>query len=686
MKTQNSKKAIIIIALLTLLATSSLLFAQKYSEVDPVKYLQLPTEKPVFTTADVYVQIDQSAARDGISLELGKLAGKKEASEATSIDDLVKQVFADQIEKYVSWSLFDGDVSLSEGSKNFKVVVVCTPDDAARPMGDPMKNNDGMYTFNFRTAAKLKVLDENEKVIIEKDFGTISGKGHSKTWPKGATSMISVSEGDKNDRHPYEIACIDGALDHAKRVLYGLYGLKEFSVPLGVYTIKSQKESKNIFKQYREVVEGKKKILLTDSQQKTMQSCVDYWEGILASVKDEEIWAVHYNLAVGYSWLLNDLKSNEHINQVKEMNSERFDHILNKTGSFNHKDLAVLMAYNTAEPFASYYAKGINLHPEIPALMDMDVYTMSHVMAINQMLWNMLETPVPLPIFVYDPAHTGMKKCEGEISRNGQPVMEFSYTLQKGVMSALSLKSGKESYLGKIKQDLSITKKEDLHPAEMRRLYYTIDNSKVSGNYGITPELEFFLNSYSYKSFNVLPPFQMEGLKAAFTELETGGLLEAKFTKADMINTMTVSGGDWFKTDFTLGDSAHVTITSDYTTINAKALDVDANGMPAKYEVTYKMDKIGASIYAKIKSKFGEETSKEQSRQRATQKRIQPVVEKLLAESLKSQNANLKTIDGLISGVMTLTKQYDCSAKLDSKGNWTEITIGDFTVTRTIKY
>jgi hypothetical protein len=681
-----SKLGIICILLMVFFMAGGSLFAQKYNKVDPVKYLQLPTEKPVFTTADVFVQVDQSAARDGISLGLGKLSGKKDSSGSVSLDELVNKVFADQVEKYSTWSLFDGDISLAEGESFFKVVVVCTPDDGARPMGDPMKNNKGLYTFNFRTAAKMKVFDEKEKLIIEKDFGTIAGSGHSKTWPKGATSMISVSEEDV-PKHPYEVACIDGALDHAKRVLYGLYGLKEFSVPLGVYTIKSQKESKNIFKAYKEIIKNKKKILLTDSQEKKMQECVDYWEGILSSVKDAEIWAVHYNLSVGYAWLLNDAKSIEHIAKVKEINSERFDHILNKSGSFNHKDLAVLVAYNTAEPFANYYAKGINNYPNIPALMDMDVYTMSHVMSINQMLANVLDAPVSLPIFPYDPANTGMKKCEGAISKNDQLVMEFSYALKKGEMSALNVKSGKDSYVGKIKETVTITDKADLHPAEIRKLFYKIDNSKVGGSYGLTPELEFFLNGYSYKTSNVFPMFSVEGQKSAFTELETDGLLKAMFTDSDFIKTMEVSGGEWFKNDFMIGDSAHVTITSEFTHIKTEAKDLDADGIPGKYEVTYSMKNTAPSIYAKVKSKFGEETSKEQKRQWKAQSRMAPIVQKLLLDGIFANGGTIKNNKtGEANGDITLTKIYDVSSKVDNKGNWTEITIGDFSVTRTIKY
>lgn len=668
-----------------LLGTSSSLFGQKFKEIDSVNYLQLPTENPQYINADVFVQVDQSAARGGISLGIGKLAGKKKG-DSNVLDELVNNVFADEVVKYTTWSMFDGEISLAKGEGIFKVILVCTPDDNARPMAEPMKNGKGLHRFNYRTATKLKVFDANEKLLIEKDFGTINGVGFSKSWPKGATSVISV-EGDDSTRHPYEVACIDGSLDHAKRVLYGLYGLKQFTVSQGVYTIKSQKESKNIYKKFETILEEKNKILLSDSQQKAMQECVDYWEGILDSVEEEEVWAVHYNLAVGYSWLLNETKSIANINKVKEMNAERFDHILNKSGSFRGKDLAVLEAYNSLEPFANYYAKGINLYPQIPALMDMDVYTMSHVMAINRLLANNLATPVALPIFPTDPSHTGMKKCDGLISKNGAEVMEFSYELKKGVMSAINIKSAKDSYLGKIKETVSVLDKSELHPSEMRRLHYSYEGNKVSGNYGITPELKFFLNDYSYKNSYVLLPFVNNTISKQLTSLESSGSITTIFTKADFVKASTVSGGEWFKTDFALGDSANVYIVSDNTTIVTEAMDIDASGIPAKYNVTYKMENMSAVVSANVKYKFGEETTKENSRKYAAHKKLVPVVNKLILDTVEKNGGVITgNTAGIADGKMELTKSYDVTSKIDSKGNWTEISIGDFTISRTIKY
>lgn len=62
----------------------SILTAQSYKDIEDSKYLQLPTEKPLYTTAAVYTQADQSGTRDALSFGLGKLSGKKKAMTKTS--------------------------------------------------------------------------------------------------------------------------------------------------------------------------------------------------------------------------------------------------------------------------------------------------------------------------------------------------------------------------------------------------------------------------------------------------------------------------------------------------------------------------------------------------------------------------------------------------------------------------
>jgi len=68
---------------------------------------------------------------------------------------------------------------------------------------------------------------------------------------------------------------------------------------------------------------------------------------------------------------------------------------------------------------------------------------MSHALAINNVIAGNLDLPVMLPIFPFEPKNSGMKKCVGEISRNGETLLEFSYKLNKGDLEAVNLKGAK---------------------------------------------------------------------------------------------------------------------------------------------------------------------------------------------------------------------------------------------------
>jgi hypothetical protein len=465
----------------------------------------------------------------------------------------------------------------------------------------------------------------------------------------------------------------------AQRVLYGLYGTKEFNVPLGVFTINSVKESKETSKEYKKIIEGKKKILLTPKQTKKMQKCVDFWEGILAKTDQEEKWAVHYNLAIGYSWLLNDEKAIEHIHKVHELNSERFETVINKSGSFSKKDTDILEAYNTAEPFATYYAQGINNYPHIPALLDMDVYTMSHALAINNVIASNLDLPVPLPIFPFEPKNTGMKKCEGEISQNGTPILEFSYNLQKGDLESVSLKGAKDGFLKKLKDEIKITSKSDLHPSEKKRIHYSSGNSNLSASYSISPEMEFNLYNYNFKTPFLIEPYKIKGdLSSVSTKIEYGNYT-AKLSDKNFIKNMHLSAKDWFSSEFVLGDSAHVTIGGKPYTVTVEVKELQ-HGLPVKYEIKYELKDVNVSLFAKIKTKFGETTHAENSRRLRAKTRMQPEIDKLLAETLQANGCKVN------GNNITLTKTYDCNVVTDDQGNWTKIELGEYTIKRTIKY
>ncbi|MFO7895656.1 MAG: hypothetical protein R6U84_01805 [Candidatus Cloacimonadales bacterium] len=678
----NRKKIIFYVFMLLLIP--GLLSAQSFQKIDNVDYLQLPAVDDAFSSAEIFITLDNSAAAETVSFGLGKLGigGDSEDSKGSSIDDFVKEVFANQTEKYATWDLFE-DFTLNENTGMLKIVLTFAPDNSAKPMMEPMKNKDGLYQFNYRTNSSMQVYDASEKLLYEKEFAAISGTAVSKSWDKGATSMVSVSDSDEVEYTPYEAGCRDGVVQYAKRVIYGMYGIKRLQAPLGVAEIKKQKDSKKVQRDFNDLIANRKGILLDVTEMTQAQAAIEYWESILESTREEYLWAVHYNLAIAYGWVLDAEKSQQHIEKVAELNSDIFDKIKNKSGSFRGKDLDMLEAYNNGQPFCQYFAAGINKYPSISKMLDIDAYRVAHTMTINEVLSNIIDLPVALPLFPYH-EELGMKKCEGEISYQGEVIASFDYDLEKKNIVGLSIKGTKNSKLDDLKESVSLTSAADLSPNEKRRVYYNLGVPRSSGYYGLTDGPTLFLNDYNRTSKSLLPIYRLPDVAQNQEITLEGGQFKNQFTDAYFIAESITSGNQWFSNRYDFGDSMAVEFVADKTILKAEALNVGDNGIPAQYKVSMDVKDASLILNVKIKSKFGETTNAEQTRRIREQSRLEPTIRQIVMDHLSKTADNLQQGEKHFS--FTYSHTYDLESKTDDKGNWTELKIGDYTISREIKY
>ena len=673
-----TKKTKILVSIFAVLVIPYLLTAQSFKKNVDVEYLQLPAIADNFSTADIFITLDNSSSRDIVNAGLGKLglSGDSKSKEGKNIDLFVKEVFSDQTDKFADWNLFEG-FALNKNTGNLKIVLTFSPDDSARAMMAPTKSSAGIYKFRYRVNSSMKVYDADEKLLHEAEFAAISGNGRSKRWEEGPGT------GD-NGYTAYEEGCRDGVVEYAKNVIYGMYGVKKLTSSLGVAEIKKQKGSKDYQGKFNTLVASRSGNLLDQKAIIKAQTCIDYWESILSSTKEKYLWAVHYNLAIAYSWILDAANAEMHIMKVAELNSKIFDNIKTKKGSFTGGDLKILEAYNIGHPFSMYYAKGINKYPSIVAMLDIDAYRVAHTMAINQLIANVVDLPVALPLYPVE-KKTGMKKCEGSIKFQDNAIANFSYDLKKGKMESLQIKGVKKTKLDDLKQTFSITKAADLHPSELRRVYYSSDMGNVRGNYGLTAGPQIFLNSYKAKAHNLMPAYRLEdkNIHKKMQEIE-GSFLGTQFTNSNFVEESLVSGGEWLYNKFELGDSMYVSICAENTVLKAEALNIAENGIPTQYKVSMDIKDAKLSLDAHIKTKFGETTNSEQSRRRKLQSRIAPAVRKMIMDHLIEVTEDFTQNDKKLSFVYSDT--YDLNVTNDSKGNWTNIEIGEYTITREIKY
>ncbi len=683
---------LMILSIFCLLQTG--LFAQGMKQVDGVKYLQLPTEKTVYSTADVFFEKDESAARDAVGFGIGKLTGGSETGK--KIEAFAKKVMANEVAKEATWNLFP-DMPLNEGDKKLKVVITYAPDDGARPMMDPMKGNDGKFVFEYRVNASLKVFDESDNVLIDREFGAICGKGRSKTWPKGgggATTLVSFGGGDdkkdakaSDDVHPYQKACMEGALEHVERFVYGMYGMKTFNIPMGIVKVTKPKPLKEANEILLNVMESKDGVLLSNSEIGKIQKAIKIWEDNASSVKDKEQWGVYYNLAVAYSWIGDDVKSKENFQKVYDMNKDSFEKVTTKKSSFSKKDIDKLKAYNLAHPFVEYYAAGLKAHPDVPKMMSMDVDAYGNAIAINKYISLVTEIPVPMPIMPFE-RKAGMKKCTGEILKAGQPVAEFKYLIDDKKISGVKL-DGKGDF-GKVKAELLYKKDESIA--------YNENGTSYRAKYRLNKEGDVELTTWKLNTNKVPDVFKIEGNLSNFKRYQDYLALSMKTKIADRgFIQEQISGGHDFEYVLDTKDIVEKSSTivrfqgynsnkaNYYLTERFKAVEKDANGYPTKYEVSMEAKDSPLYLFTKTDFKLLEETHDKNSRQRASQAKVEPVILKKIEDKLNSLGVKFTKSDK-DEYTFNYTKSYDSSVKTDSSGNWTEITIGDYTIKREIKY
>lgn len=717
--------------------------AQKFSKPKRVTYLQLPTN-PDYASAIIYVMEEPDQVNAKVGSSLGKFASKftskvgKKIEHNTgqnvtndkinaSIEKYVQDIFKSKEKPAGQWDFFPRTYDRSKQHSAVKVVIAYLPDEMAKPMGKPMKNNKGLYTFPYRVKVQMRVFDPNNQLLMSKNFGAVSGIGHSKTWPenaKGMGGMFKVSTDKKGGHHedPYKKACIRGAIKQCRRVVYGIYGVRIFEVPLNVAAFKKDKASEKYKKMYEEVMKSNTSGVLNAQQQQVIQQCVDYWKSIEGKVKSSEAWAVHYNLALGYSWLLDVNQARQQIKQVYDLNKGIFSKIANKSGSFNGKDIKVLEHYNYAQPFAEYYAAGIKDNPKYasvpgaaskkPRLFDEAVYFIRN--------WNIsrsLGIPLPLPLFAKSLLGKSIKNLDGIIYKNGQEQMDFKFEFKKGHFVNAEFHKGEKKQLMRSKLLASEQAKKGVVELGVPKIdnEVTAPNSFDEDCYGSFAdgnvlekgnEITLHLTDFTFPQ--VFMPFIMKnksfsgktGCYCDFHVSLIGDGSDGNYSQFDFYGPGR-SGFDFFDLSPEIKSkysTPKVTVNINCTQEKGesseigesfKVLDKNKEGYPTKVQVTYYGKGLYFNIHANIKQKFGETTYHEMDRQDKANREVRPKVSQMLVNTVKENGGTIsKTTNSKKETFydVKLVKTYTIAYKFDSRGNWTQIKTGDFTVTRNIEY
>jgi len=637
-----------------------------------------------YSTALVYILEEKDEANAAISAGFGKLTKKVDNNLAKKGMDLfANEVLSNKQEQYDVWNLIPGDFTGESGNGKLRVIIAYLPDHMAKPMGEPMKNKNGEHVFSYRVKTKVMVYNDQGKLIYERDFGAVSGRGTSKSWPKnaGGSSALGVSVSkDGEKKHPYEQACVDGAVEHVQRVVYGMYGVKEFEIPMPIMWAKSNKDSKDLAKDYEDIMKDKKGVVLGTEEMGKMKSLVGKWENMLGQVDNDEKWAIHYDLAAGYSWLINPEKSKEHIAKVKELNKDVFDKITNSSGNWGTKDLKTLEAYNSLQPFADYYAAGILANPGYGA-PKLPYFVPGVSIARSILISKQINLPAPMPVY---PAEEGadVKKATAVIKENANELANISYGYSKNILETVKVKG--ENKFDKIKQDYTLPDNGDNHPSHMHSFLEKFGESSLNADVYRKGANRFsYYNPGKFKCDAAFPIFEKEGLNQeyGFQNGQIKVITENGFYKEVVIS----SKSDWGFKNTINKEEYRVDIESGDYKESYVVTQFDKNGYPTKIEVAYVINNARINVHANIKKKFGEETSKESSRQRAADREYYPKAVELITNIANANGSTMNAGSDESHYDFKMIKTYNVKVETNADGLWTKIIIGDYEINREIK-
>ena len=669
---------IVFVSLCLLVGFANEVSAQKYEKAKQVEYFQLPTYNDGYKTVKIFVKNDNALSngsaiggeegkKKAFGVDFGKLAGKlgdkiggekpeeernTKAGKAVArlkLGEAMQQAVAEAMKSkavpHETWNLFPPH--FSNGKGQLKVVVTYCPYKNARPM-KPFKSSKGIYTVPYKVFAHLKVFDANNKLVTDRNFGIVSGIGHSDEWPESGGKMLEVKMTDEGENaHPYDDVCRDGALEQARRVVYGMYGIKKIKENLGVYSFKEIKDSKDYSKKYEKLIENKEEALLNPSEIKEMKEMVSYWNGLIDKVSSDQKWAVHHNLAMGYAWLLNAEKTKEHVSTLKKLHKPTLNKIqkffsgnAEKGTLVGNKDLKRLEVFNACYPFMEFYAKGINEHTNWPSILDKPYEEILYTFVLNNLVTSTAKLPFPLPIIPSSNLNSKAKSVSGSLYKKGELLMEYSYKLKKGKIESVAITTPKGK--GKYKRDFSFRGVFDdgADSKSFGNSRFTLRGVRADKPIGVTPKGYYMLGKFQNSITDI--PVECERLDYWYID----GDVDVTFLpNSDNFEEFSSSGLFYVQTDTWNSCGGKVRMIS---------TDSDKDSCPNTVKILWSLWGWGKN---------------------------------------KNQAANdfLKKIPGskwnAKEGIYTYEKSqtYNLDWDINDNGDWTEVTFDDFKVTRSIK-
>lgn len=689
------------------IATSAI--GQSFKGPEATTYYQFPTLGLQYESVHAYITLDQSEARESMNKIGGKLSGLMGgAPAANQAAGTMSNAMKDITEVWDKWPLKPQYIRADQGKGGvLRLEVIYKPDDTARPMMAPAANaTTGIYTLPYKVEARMKVTKEDGSVVMEKNFGLLTGNYKTDTPYKSAADT-------EDGMGTYEMVCVRVAMNKARQELFGMYGFGEMDAKLQLGDVKEIKDAKKLIAQVLDIFENKKGLLLNAEEKAAVQNLANVMEKGISLTKTK--WVVLHNLAVCYAWLEDAGKANSYLEQYYQESKESFDKVASfgKDGgskSYGLKDLKQYEGYSNIEAFVKYYPKAAKMYPELLLAINRPLKKFTDFYTHNDLLCQIYSVDFPFQFFPLNDFNGDPKNAASTLTIEGMEhpiVMDYAFDNKRRIKE---LKMGQKFMNDKNKEDDRATRQMQpiynestgefimmsnpnsrglgTSKAELRHFTPRLDAATLgeadnimrdAGFFGgrdanekISLEFDLKGNMYFNGKANYYAPVPVfneilasNGVPLKRTDVVSAAEAQTRINEAGTLTDWTWKGNTtmYFASNLAnmgkLDDELKQNIQANMVK-HVKVTEVDGNGYPKKIEYTFSAN-----------GSFKSET---------------PISFKKWVDATKQWKEAKPTVSKDKFQIPASTVVWDCTYEYDDKGNWVKMQVGPYTATRTFKY
>ncbi len=720
-----------------------------------VSYFQVPSKGVEFTQANVFMSNDdalatakkeaQQAKNSAMGSNFGALGGMAAGAVNSGMDAMqsfnkMLDAYKDDDGRFAVWDFVPTYIIVDKAidkKVNVEIFILNEPNPSPSASMPTTADKNGYYDIPYYVNCRYKVTDQSGNLLFEENLGVLEGTQKTKDYTPQATASLGdlssvkeaasdLAEGNIEDEVPIQDRIgTNKAYNAVRTAVFARYGFGQFEAPIKLGVVKESKASKKMIGSTLDVFSGKKGLLLSKDEMKTVRAFAEEMENVLPSTTDKDRWVALHNLSVCYAWLEDAQKASDYYKQYgKEIQTtiDKMDcwnavlagtmtgkEMKAKCGSsfIGMKDQKKYAEYFNISNFVNYYPAGANRFVPLLTTINRDLKRFTDFYAVNDLLCQLFEIDFPYQFFPLNDFKGAPKDMQATITKEGMEPIEYR------------VKFDSKRKIKKLDADqtsiLSDGSKEKLNTRDIMPVYNEDGSySHIETDAGIWAS-EMGSAGYYTRLNYVFDPIAAKTKGLAENITKNAGFFGGKAStekvqlKVDLEGNIYFTGtSTYFKANAffkELLDGAGITPKRvDTNTEFSTLANINEDGVMTNWVWTGRVNTWFGGVMATREQrltadpmvrgiKFTEvDNNGNPKKADFTFKMDGTMTLEDKAKGMEFVNKYLADLGGPLPTVsqdnfsFDASTNWECSFEYDANGNWTKMQIGPYTATRTFKY